>query len=271
MKLAGKTLIVLLLTLGAFIAVAPFLWLLSTSFKGTEELFAFPPSLIPKHGVTQNYSGVWNAVPFGIYFINSIIVAATSIFLNVLISSLAGFSLARFRFRGRNFFFFLIISTMMIPKEVIIIPLYTTVLRMGMADSLLGVILPFAVEGFGIYMMRLAFLSIPKEIEEAGIMDGVSSLQLWWRVMLPMTKPSMAALTIFTFIGTWGDFLWPLVVLKSPEHYTLQVGLSSMIGTFVDNYRYVAAGSVLAIVPVIIVFLFMQKYFERGIFAGASK
>ena len=120
-------------------------------------------------------------------------------------------------------------------------------------------------------MMRQAFLAIPKEIEEAAVIDGASPLRLWWNVMVPMTRPTIATLVIFTFIGTWGDFLWPLVVLKSPEHFTLQVGLSYMTGTFVDNYRYVAAGAVLAVLPVLAVFLFMQKYFERGLFAGTGK
>ncbi|MCX6136768.1 MAG: carbohydrate ABC transporter permease [Ignavibacteriales bacterium] len=259
------------LAAAAVVAVFPFLWLLSTSFKGAEELFAFPPTLIPAHFIFENYSGVWNAVPFSTYTINSVIIAVVSIVLNVLLSSLAGFALARWNFRYRELFFVLVLGAMMIPKEVIIIPLYTTVLKMKMADTLAGVILPFAVEGFAIFMMRQAFLSIPKEIEEAGIIDGASPLRLWWSVMVPMTRPTIATLIIFTFIGTWGDFLWPLVVLKSSEHFTLQVGLSYMTGTFVDNYRYVAAGAVLAVIPVLVVFLLMQKHFERGLFAGSTK
>ena len=260
-----------LLTIAAGVALFPFLWLLSTSFKGAEELFAFPPKLIPDHFIWENYSGVWNAVPFSAYTVNSVIVAVASIVFNVLFCSLAGFALARWQFRYRELFFVLVLGAMMIPKEVIIIPLYTTVLKMKMADTLAGVILPFAVEGFGIFMMRQAFLAIPKEIEEAAVIDGASPLRLWWNVMVPMTRPTIATLVIFTFIGTWGDFLWPLIVLKSPEHFTLQVGLSYMTGTFVDNYRYVAAGAVLAVLPVLAVFLFMQKYFERGLFAGTGK
>lgn len=252
-------------------ALFPFLWLLSTSLKGAEELFAFPPSIIPETFVWENYSGVWNAIPFAVYLFNSIVVAVFSVGLNVFLASLAGFSLARFSFRYKNIVFFGVLASMMIPKEVIVIPLFTTILKMQLADSLIGVVLPFAVEGMGIFLMRQAFLSIPKEIEEAGIMDGASPLRLWWNVMLPMTKPALATLAIFTFIGSWGDFLWPLIVLKSPEHFTLQVGLSYMLGTFVDNYRYVAAGSVLAVIPVVIVFIFMQRHFERGVFAGSEK
>ncbi len=271
MKYLSITTKFIILVFFALAAIVPFLWLLSTSFKGSEELFAYPPTFIPNDFNLENYSGVWNTVPFGKYFINSSIIVLFTVILNLVVSSLAGFAFARFKFKGRELLFILILGTMMIPKELIIIPLYTIVLKLSLADTLTGVILPFAVEGFAIFMMRQAFISIPKEVEEAAVMDGCSFFRIWWNVMLPMTKPTVAVLTIFTFIGTWGDFLWPLVVLKNPEHYTLQVGLSYMIGTFVNNYRYVAAGAVLAVIPVIILFLFAQKYFERGIFAGTGK
>lgn len=271
MKRPGKAIIHMAMGAAVIVSIAPFVWLLSTSLKGSEELFAVPPSLIPAEPQLENYSGVWNAVPFGRYFVNTVIVVIASVVLNVGLGSLAGFALARYRFRGRSLFFALVLGAMMIPKEVIIIPLYTNVLNMGLADTLAGVVLPFAVEGFGIFMMRQAFLAVPKEIEEAGIMDGASPLRLWWSVMLPMVRPSLAALTLFTFIGTWGDFLWPLVVLKSRDQYTLQVGLSYMIGSFADNYKYVAAGAGLAAAPVIIVFLALQNFFERGLFTGTVK
>ncbi len=271
MKFLSKWIVFSILITVGLIAVIPFLWLITTSFKGAEEIFSYPPTIFPKNFVLQNYSGVWNTVPFGHYFINSIIVVVATVTLNLLISSAAGFGLARFKFKGRELFFLVVLGSMMIPKELIIIPLYTTILKMNLADSLTGVILPFAVDGLSIFMMRQAFLSIPKEMEEAAIMDGCSSLRIWWNVMLPMTKPTLAVLAIFTFIATWGDFLWPLVVLKSPENYTLQVGLSYMMGTFVNNYRYVAAGAVLAIIPVLVLFLFAQKYFEKGIYAGIGK
>ncbi|HOJ18611.1 MAG: carbohydrate ABC transporter permease [Ignavibacteriales bacterium] len=260
-----------LLLFFALIAVFPFLWLLSTSLKGSEELFAFPPDLIPQTLNFENYSGAFNSVPFGDYFINSFIIVSVTVMLNLLISSLAGYGLARFSFKGRELIFLLIVASLMIPKEIIIIPLYVSILKLNLADSLVGVIIPFAVEGFAIYMMRQAFLSIPKEIEEAAVMDGCGFFKMWWTVMLPMTKPTLITLAIFTFIGTWGDFLWPLIVLKSPENYTLQVGLSYMMGTFVNNYRYVAAGSVIAIIPVLILFLASQKHFQRGLFMGSGK
>jgi putative chitobiose transport system permease protein len=260
-----------ILIFGVGVAVMPFLWLFSTSFKGAEELFSYPPTVIPTVIVWENYSGLWNAVPLGVYFLNTIVVTLVSVVLNVLFSSLAGFALARQQFKYKQLAFTMIVASLLIPKEVIILPLYTIVLKMHLADSLTGVIIPCIVDGLGIFMMRQAFLSIPKEIEEAGIMDGASPFVLWWNVMMPMTKPMMATLTIFTFIASWGDFLWPLVVLKSPEHFTLQVGLSYLLGTFVDNFRYVAAGGIISIIPVLIVFVIMQKYFERGLFSGSGK
>lgn len=271
MKFLKKGVLYSILAVVGLIAVIPFLWLLTTSFKGAEEIFSYPPTIFPKDFVLQNYSGVWKTVPFGRYFINSTIVVVVTVLMNLTISSLAGYGFARFKFKGKELLFLIVLGSMMIPKELIIIPLYTTVLKLSLADSLAGVILPFAVDGLAIFMMRQAFLSIPKEMEEAAVMDGCSSFRIWWNVMLPMTKPTIAVLAIFTFIGTWGDFLWPLVVLKSPENYTLQVGLSYMMGTFINNYRYVAAGAVLAIIPVLILFVFAQKYFEKGIYAGVGK
>lgn len=262
---------IIVLTLGVAVSVLPFVWLLSTSLKGAEELFAFPPVLIPSVFVWENYSGLWNAVPMAAYFMNSVIVTVVSVTGTLLFCSMAGFALARYRFKYRQVFLVMIIAAMMIPKEVIILPLFTMVLKLGLADSLAGVILPFIVDAMGIFMMRQAFLSIPAEIEEAAIMDGASPFGLWWRVMVPMTKPMMATLAIFTFIAQWGDFLWPLVVLKSPEQFTLQVGLSYLTGTFVDNFRYVAAGGIISIIPVVIVFMVMQRYFERGLFSGSGK
>jgi putative chitobiose transport system permease protein len=271
MKLISPTLKYFFLVMIAVIAIFPFIWLVSTSLKGAEEIFAFPPTLIPDKINLENYSGVCNTIPFGTYFINSIIVVVASVLINLLLASLTGFALARFNFKGKSFFFFLVLASMLIPKEIVIIPLYRTVLSLGLLDTLAGVVLPFAVEGFAIFMMRQAFLAIPKEIEEAAIVDGANLFTIWWKVLLPITKPTLATLAIFTFIGTWGDFIWPLVVLKSSENFTLQVGLSYMLGTFVNNYRYVAAGSVLAVIPVIILFFAMQKYFIKGIVAGSGK
>lgn len=271
MKMKSGSIKYLFLILFSIVAVFPFLWLLSTSFKGAEEVFLFPPKLFPSKINTDNYIGIVNAIPLWRYFFNTLFVVISTVAVNVLIASLTGFALARFNFKFKNIFFLIILAAMLVPKEIIVIPLYRTVLTLGLVDTLFGVILPFAVEGFAIFMMRQAFLSIPKDIEEAAIIDGVNLFNLWFKVLLPITKPTLATLVIFTFIGTWGDFIWPLIILKSSENFTLQVGLSYMLGTFVNNYRYVAAGSVIALIPVIVVFFSMQKFFIKGIITGSGK
>lgn len=266
-----KLLRIILILFFLVVAVFPVLFLLSASFKGAEEIFSIPPSLLPENFNTENYSGLITHVPFLRYFLNSAIVVIVSVISNLFISSLAGFALARLHFRGKKLFFLLVLASLLVPKEIVIIPLYSIILQLNLSDTLAGVLLPFLTDAMTIYMMKEAFSAIPVEIEEAALMDGISISGLWWRVMMPMTLPTMGVAAVFTFVGTWGDFLWPLVVLKSPENYTIQLGINNLLGTFVSNYRYVAAGSVLALIPILIVFLFTQKYFIAGIFAGSRK
>lgn len=256
----------------AALTVGPFLWLLVTALKGgAENIFAYPPSLWPAQPTLDNFRQVWEAVPFGRYFFNSVLVAGVSVALNLVIASLAAFPLARMRFRGREPFFVVILATMMIPLPVIMIPLFILSQHLGLLDSYAGLILPTAVSAFGIFLMRQAFLAIPREIEEAAVIDGASPWQVFWQVMLPLTKPSLATLAIFVFVGSWGDFLWPLIVLKDPDLYTLPVGISYLAGTFSANWRLIAAGSVLSIIPIVAVFIGLQRFFIGGQTAGAVK
>lgn len=264
-------------TLGGLLALAvltvgPFLWLLVTALKGGgENIFAYPPSLWPSQPTLSNFGQVWEAVPFGRYFLNSVLVAAASVGLNLVLASLAAFPLARMRFRGRESLFVGILATMMIPLPVILIPLFVLSQRLGLLNSYAGLILPTAVSAFGIFLMRQAFLAIPREIEEAAVIDGANPWQVFWQVMLPLTKPSLATLAIFVFVGSWGDFLWPLIVLKDPDLYTLPVGISYLAGTFSANWRLIAAGSVLSIIPIVLVFIGLQRFFIGGQTAGAVK
>jgi putative chitobiose transport system permease protein len=261
---------VLLLAI-AIVLVGPFLWLLSMSLKGSEELFTWPPRLLPQSFNWRNYVLAWQAVPLGSYLINSVLVAIGSVILNVLLAALAAYPLARIAFRGRRLVFMLILSTIMIPEQVIMIPLYDLLLKMGLVNTYAGLILPFAVSAFGVFLLRQAFAAIPRDLEDAAVMDGCSHIKIWWHIMLPLTRPALATLAIFTFVVSWGNFLWPLIILKDPQMYTLPVGLSYMIGTFSANYRFLAAGCVIAIVPVIILFLFMQRYFLAGMMSGSLK
>ncbi|HEY9855822.1 MAG TPA: carbohydrate ABC transporter permease, partial [Stenomitos sp.] len=189
----------------------------------------------------------------------------------VLLASLAAYPLARMRFRGAKGIEAALLATLMVPLPVLMIPLFLLVTRLGLINSYAGLILPTAVNAFGIFLMRNAFQAVPRELEEAALMDGASSWQIFWRVLIPLVTPSLATLAIFDFVAAWGDFLWPLLVLKNPDLYTLPVGIAYLAGTFSANWRLIAAGSVLAILPILLVFLFLQRFFIAGQTAGAVK
>lgn len=262
----------------SLLSIFPFIWLISTSLKGNaENIFAYPPQIIPQDFTFQNYIGVWKRVNFVAYFINSMIVAGATVFLNLLLSALAAYPLARMQFWGKKFAFFTVLATIMVPFQAIMLPVYLITLKLHLVDSVnnfmgyLGLVMPFAVSAFGIFLMRQAFLTIPKEMEEAAIVDGCNVFQVFFRVLLPMVKPSLAVLAIFTFIGSWGEFLWPSIVLTKEAMYTLPVGVNNLQGMFSSNWRFIAAGSILATIPIVIFFLAMQKYFISGENEGAVK
>lgn len=262
----------------SLLSIFPFIWLISTSLKGNaENIFAYPPQIIPQDFTLANYIGVWQKVDFIGYFVNSMIVAGVTVFLNLLLSALAAYPLARMQFMGKKFTFFAILATIMVPFQAIMLPVYLITLKLNMIDSVnnfmgyLGLIMPFAVSAFGIFLMRQAFLTIPKEMEEAAIVDGCSAVEVFFKVLLPMVKPSLAVLAIFTFIGSWGEFLWPSIVLTKESMYTLPVGVNNLQGMFSSNWRFIAAGSILATIPIVIFFLAMQKYFISGENEGAVK
>lgn len=268
----------IILILVSIISIFPFIWLLSTSLKGGgENIFAYPPTIIPKDFTLDNYVGVWHRVDLMRYFINSMIVAGATVVLNLILSSLAAYPLARMEFKGKKITFFAILATIMIPFQAIMLPVYLITLKLHLVDSygdvfgFIGLVMPFAVSAFGIFLMRQAFLAIPREMEEAAIVDGCNVFQVFWKVLLPMVKPSLAVLAIFTFIGSWGEFLWPSIVLTKEAMYTLPVGVNNLQGMFSSNWRYIAAGSIISTIPIIIFFLCMQKYFISGENEGAVK
>ena len=266
------------LILVSIISIFPFIWLLSTSLKGGgENIFAYPPTIIPKDFTFDNYVGVWHRVDLMRYFVNSMIVAGATVVLNLILSSLAAYPLARMEFKGKKITFFAILATIMIPFQAIMLPVYLITLKLHLVDSygdvfgFIGLVMPFAVSAFGIFLMRQAFLAIPREMEEAAIVDGCNVFQVFWKVLLPMVKPSLAVLAIFTFIGSWGEFLWPSIVLTKEAMYTLPVGVNNLQGMFSSNWRYIAAGSIISTIPIIIFFLCMQRFFISGENEGAVK
>ena len=230
-----------------------------------------PPELWPDRFHWGNYVETWRVVPFGQYIVNSVLVAGGSVLANVVLASLAAYPLARMEFTGKTFLFILILSTMMVPEQVIMIPLYGIALEAGLVNTLIGVVLPFSVSAFGIFLMRQFYLTIPRDLEDAAVIDGCSPLRIWWSILVPLSRPAIATLTVFTFVGTWSRFLWPLVILQESEKFTLPVGLAYLMGTFSSNFKYVAAGAVITILPVLAVYWFMQRYFIQGILAGSVK
>ena len=277
-KIISKISIHTVLIITSLLSVFPFIWLLSTSLKGiNEDIFAYPPVIIPQDFTWTNYFDVWQRVNFLGYFANSMIVAGLTVLLNLVLSSLAAYPLARMNFGGKKVVFFSILATIMIPFQAIMLPVYLITLKLQMIDSVsnfmgyLGLVMPFAVSAFGIFLMRQAFLKIPREVEEAAIVDGCNVFQMFMKVVLPMVKPTLAVLAVFTFIGSWGEFLWPSIVLTKDSMYTLPVGINNLQGMFSANWRFIAAGSILATIPIIIFFLAMQKYFISGENDGAVK
>jgi putative chitobiose transport system permease protein len=260
-----------LLLVTAF-TIAPFLWLLSTALKSSgENIFAYPPSWIPQHITLDNFVRVFDSQPFFRYLANSVIVAALSVVFNVLFASLAAYPLARIAFTGRTLIFGVLLASMMIPFQLLMIPVYELAITLGLQNSYLGLVLPHACTAFGIFFMRQAFANVPASIEEAALMDGVSRLKIWWYVMMPLVKPSLATLAVFSFIASWGDFLWPLIIIDQPTLFTLPLGVNRLASTFSLNWRLVAAGAIFSLVPILIFFAFAQRYFIEGAMKGAVK
>lgn len=268
----------IILILVCILSLIPFLWLLSTALKGrSENIFAYPPIFFPRDFTFDNFKEVLKLVPILKYVLNSFIVASITVILNVILSALAGYPLARMEFKGKKIAFFAILATIMVPFQTIMLPVYIITLKLHLVDSYsitmgyLGMILPFAVNAFGIFLMRQAFLTIPREIEESAVVDGCNSFQIFFKLLLPMVKPTIALLAIFTFIGSWGEFLWPSIVLTNEQLFTLPVGINNLSSAFSADYRLVAAGSIVSIIPIIIFFLALQKYFISGENDGAVK
>lgn len=254
-------LLYLLLSLLALLMLFPLLWLLSTALKSPQEnLFQIPPQWLPQQPTFGNFIRVWQSQPFGRYLFNSTLVALGTVVFNLIFCSLAAYPLARLEFRGRDFMFTAVIATLAIPFQIIMVPLYVLTIQLGLNNTYLGIMFPYLAGAFGIFLLRQAFAAVPKELEEAARMDGCSELGIWAWIMLPAIRPALVTLAIFTFIGSWGDFLWPLIILDRPELYTLPLGVAQLSGAFSLDWRLIAAGAIISIVPVLVVFVFVQRY-----------
>jgi putative chitobiose transport system permease protein len=251
----------LLLCVIAFLMLFPLLWLFGTAFKSpTEDIFSFPPQIFPSQPTWGNFATVWQSYPFALYLYNSSLVALLAVGLNLLLCSLAAYPLARLDFKGREVIFALVLATIMIPFQIVMIPLYILAVNLGLRNTYLGIVLPNLTSAFGIFLLRQALKAVPLELEEAARIDGCSELGIWWNIMLPAIRPALLTLAIFVFIGSWSDFLWPLIVLDDPDYYTLPLAVANLADSFSLDWRLVAAGSVISIAPILLLFLFLQKY-----------
>jgi putative chitobiose transport system permease protein len=262
----------LILCLVAIVTVFPFVWVFFTSFKGPQDaIFSVPPQILPHQPTLANYLRVWNQLPVASFFLNSILVAAATVVLNLIFTSLAAYPLAKMKFWGRDAIFFLLLATFIVPPQLTSIPSFVLAVNVfKYYDSILALIFPSLATVFNIFLLRQAFRSVPNDLIEAAKIDGASELRIWWDILLPVVRPSLATAAIITFVNQWNDFFWPSLMLHTRSHMTLQVGLVALQGMFASDSRGMAAGVVITVVPILIFFITLQKYFVRGL-GGAVK
>jgi multiple sugar transport system permease protein len=261
----------LVLTVFAVIAIGPFIYLLSPSFRKSVELFSYPPQWIPHSFYTANFGFVLNDTSYLRWALNTLIFATAVTVITLVLDTLAGYAFARLRFPGRTFLFALVVSTMMIPAAVVIAPLYITISHLGMVNTFPGMILPMVVSPLGVFMMRQFISTLPEGLVEAARLDGASEWQIFSKIVLPLIKPAIVVLGIFTFMFQWVNFLWPLVSTTTDDMKTLTVGIASLQGQFVTDWGIISAAAVMTMVPVTIIFLIFQRWFVQASMAGALK
>lgn len=264
-------LVYVLLTLGAIIMVLPFVWSVLTAFKTLTESLAFPPKIFPNSWSFKNFTDVWQTLPFPKFFFNTFVMITVRVISSTIFSAMAGYALARIKFPGVNVIFMLVLIPMMIPGQVFVLPQYLIVSKLGMVNTLGALILPGIASTFGTFLMRQFFMGIPDELEEAAILDGCNIGQTFIKVMLPLAKAPLISLAIFTALFAWKDLMWPLIVNMSPEKMPLSSGLALLQGQYTTNYPQLMAGSVIATIPMIILYLIFQKQFIQGIATTGSK
>ena len=262
---ADRLVLYVLAAISFVVLAGPLLWMLSSSLKGPGEVLASPPTLFPHEVRWQNYRDVFGQVPFARYMLNSLLVAGVVTVLALLFHSMAAYSLARLRFPGRDRIFLAILMTLMVPFTVITVPLFIIVDWLGWVDSYLGLIVPMIPHAFGIFLLRQFYLSIPLELEEAAIMDGASLVGVYWHIVLPLSRPVLAALGVFFFLANWNNFLWPLIVTQDEARWVVQLGIQRFTGEHATAYNLIMAASTCAALPTLILFFVLQKRLVEGV------
>jgi multiple sugar transport system permease protein len=250
--------------------IGPFVWMVLASLKTDADIKAIPPTLLPDPVTGENYQRVVDAFPFWRFAANSLGVAVASTLLQLALASTAAYAFARIEFRFRNLLFGLYLATMMIPLQVVIVPLFIEMRNLGLVDTYAGLLLPTIVSSFGVFLLRQAFLALPKELDEAAFIDGAGHFSVFFRILLPLIGPALATVAVFAFMATWNSFLWPLVITQaSDRHVTLPVGLSRLSGRFSTDWNVIMAGSVMTLVPIVVFYLITQRWVIRSVaFSG---
>jgi multiple sugar transport system permease protein len=254
----------------ALLFLFPFFWMLSNALRLDREIFVVPPILLPGEIQWHNFAQAWRYLPFGRFFLNSAVVALAVTLIVLVVSSLAGYAFARLRFPGRGGLFVAYLSTLMIPQAVIVIPLFLMMSWLGWVDSYQALILPVAFSSFGTFLLRQFFLTIPKELEEAALVDGASHIRILLTVFIPLSLPALGLLALFTFTGQWNSFLWPLIVVNGPDHATLPLGLTMFQGQQGTQWNYMMAGATIAMAPGLLLTILMHRYIFKGIAVGSG-
>lgn len=264
-KVSGKTIVGKIIMIIVLLAIAfPFLWLIISSFKYEKDIISFPPKIFANKYTFDNYIKVWSTIPLLDYIKNTVIFAGGVVITSVFFDSLAGYAFARMHFKGKGALFYFVLLTMMIPFQVFMIPLFIEINKMNLLDTYAGLIIPRMTTAFGIFMMRSFFITLPKDLEEAARIDGLNEFKIFWKIMLPLSKPTMLSLAIFTLMNNWNDLLYPLILTSSSKMRTLPAGLALFSGQNISFYGPVMAGTVISMLPLLIVYMFAQKYFVQS-------
>jgi putative chitobiose transport system permease protein len=265
-------LIYVVMCLVAVVTVFPFVWVFFTSFKGPNDaIYSVPPQLIPNDFTFANYLRVWDQLPVASFFLNSVLVSVSTVILNLMITSLAAYPFAKMKFRGRDVIFYLLLATFIVPPQLTYIPSFILAVNVfKYYDTIFALIFPSLATVFNIFLLRQAFKGIPDDLIDAARVDGAGELRIWWQILLPIIRPSLATVAIITFVNQWNDFLWPSLMLHTREHMTLTVGLVALQGMFASDSRGIAAGVVMTVIPILVLFVILQRQFVRGL-AGAVK
>jgi len=263
--IARKVFAYAILTLLAAIALIPFLWTISTSLKNIDEVFVYPPTLLPETPKWSNYTRLWDVLPIGRWIFNSTYIVVLTVLGKLVLASTAAYAFARLRFPGRDWIFYAFLTSLMIPWEVTLIPGFVLMRQFGWVDSHLSLIVPSIGDVFGIFLLRQFFMSIPRELEDAAKIDGAGYLRVFLTIILPLSRPALAVVAVLGFMGVWNSFLWPLIMVNSPERFTLPVGLQLLNSQHGTDWTTLMAGDVIALAPVVVVYLLAQRYFIEGI------